>query len=86
MAFPGQAVTSLVGSLSSIRHIPGIGSSTCKLFGSDPDDVPSVEEVRAMSVAELIQRMGGGGNLDMANRIKVRNSNYRGRICGAEAR
>ena len=69
VVFPGDAVTDLVESLKSIRLIPGIGSSTCKLFGDDPDSVPSVEDVRSMSEADI--RLKLGGNSDLAKTIKV---------------
>ena len=69
MVFPGDAVTDLVESLKSIRLIPGIGSSTCKLFSDDPDSVPSVEDVRSMSEADI--RLKLGGNSDLAKTIKV---------------
>ena len=46
-------------------HLPGIGSSTCKLLG---DPIPSVLEVREMTLQDFKERLAG--NLDLATRIQ----------------
>ena len=57
-------VSSLMFSLKSVKKIPGIGSSTCKMLGSD---AMGVSEVLDLGENELRNRLGG--DMELAQRI-----------------